>query len=126
MLYFNAEAGKDIESAINTNLYGLRQRDVAQNVAILERLLCIVKFLGKQSLRYRGHRGEAVCDLHDTNVNHGNFLQLVLLLAQFDTPLNAHVYKALEASKNNNEIADKWKKNVWAWIFHNNAFKNNN
>ena len=96
---FNAEAGKDIESAINTNLYGLRQRDVAQNVAILERLLCIVKFLGKQSLPYRGHRGEAVCDLHDTNVNHGNFLELVLLLAQFDTPLNAHVHKALEASK---------------------------
>jgi len=52
---------------------------------VLERLMAIIEFLGKQCLPFRGTND----DLYEKN--NGNFLGLVQLLAKFDSVLSEHV-----------------------------------
>ena len=48
---------------------------------------------------YRGYRNESAYSLEYQTVDHGNFLELILLIAEFDVPLNLHVKKIIETSK---------------------------
>jgi len=76
-----------------------RKREVLTNVEVLKRILAVVKFLGKQALPYRGYRNESAYSLEYQTVDHGNFLELILLIAEFDVPLNLHVKKIIETRK---------------------------
>ncbi len=96
--FFNAQAEKDIGTLMNREAMGLRKRKVEQNIQVLERILSTIKFIGKQAMPFRGHRNESLYDLTDASVNHGNFLELILLIAQFDEPLKRHVDKVVMAS----------------------------
>lgn len=57
---------------------------------ILSRLLDIIRFLAMQNLAFRGHR-EYDGDLSD--LNQGNFLELVHLVARYDALLSKHLMK---------------------------------
>ena len=100
---FHAQSGTDIETYVNKNMMDARKREVLTNVEVLKRILAVVKFLGKQALPYRGHRNESAYSLEDQTVDHGNFLELILLIAEFDVPLNLHVKKIIETSKRRQE-----------------------
>ena len=63
----------------------LRRKQICENIDVLKRILDVIKYLGTQALPYRSHRGESIYTLEDRTINHGNFLELVLLLAQYDT-----------------------------------------
>ena len=56
-------------------------------------------FLGKQGLAFRGYRHEAAHALTDDDVNHGNFLELVKLVAESDNCLKEHIDRVVEPSK---------------------------
>ena len=62
------------------------------------RIIDIILFLGRQGMSYRGHRSEGANTL-DSSENHGNFLQLVLLVANYDPILQNHVQQCIEESK---------------------------
>ena len=55
--------------------------------------------IGKQGTSYRAHRNEAFHTLEDKTGNHGNFLEMILLLANFDTLMDNHLKKAIKESK---------------------------
>ena len=101
--YFNAQSGNDIESLVNTDMRNLRRKHICENIDVLKRILDVIKYLGTQALPYRSHRGESLFTLEDRTINHGNFLELILFLAQDDTPLHMHVTKAIETSKKRKE-----------------------
>ncbi|KAL4120303.1 hypothetical protein QTP88_013020 [Uroleucon formosanum] len=65
---------------------------------VLERLIDIVIFIGLQRIPYRG-KYEAAYALRHVKENHGSFLELVMLIAKYDTILNQHVNKSITLSE---------------------------
>jgi hypothetical protein len=55
-------------------------------------------FIGRQGLAFRG-KDEAAYNLEDRTINHGNFLELVLLIKDYDVVLNMHVKNCIELIK---------------------------
>ena len=66
-----------------------RRRGVQENIRVLERIVSVIKYLAKQSLSFRGHRNESSYTLDDRSVDHGIFLETILLISEFDVPLNS-------------------------------------
>ena len=80
-----------------------RRRDVQENIRVLERIVSVIKYLAKRSLSFRGHRNESSYTLDDRSVDHGIFLETILLISEFDVPLNSHVQKVFDKSKKRRE-----------------------
>ena len=60
----------------------------------------VIKFIGKNSLPYRGPSGnEAVHTLDDLISNHGVFLEVMLLLAKYDNITATHIRDAISKSR---------------------------
>ncbi|GLV34065.1 hypothetical protein CBL_05085 [Carabus blaptoides fortunei] len=66
---------------------------------ILQRIIDIVKFIGKRGLSYRGDKLEAAYSLEDMSTDHGNFLELVVLPSKYDMNLKDHLKDCIENSK---------------------------
>jgi len=66
-------------------------------------LIDIVLFIGQQGIPYRG-KYEAAHSLTDNSLNHGNFLELVKLVAKYDTILGQHVDKSVILSDKNKKV----------------------
>lgn len=97
--FINAGAGKSIDNLVNREMVCDRKQQVLGNVEVLKRILAVIKHLGKSALPLRGTRHESGIDLHDNSVNHGNFLETILLLAQYDVPLATHISRVVEKCK---------------------------
>lgn len=65
----------------------------------MERVINVVKVIGKCGLSYRGHIQETAYTLENIASNHGNFLELILLLSKYDVCLQEHVSDCIEKSK---------------------------
>ncbi|CAI6346479.1 unnamed protein product [Macrosiphum euphorbiae] len=74
-----------------------KSQEVQSRRKVLERLIDIVIFIGRQGIPYRG-KHEAAYALRNVEENHGNFLELVMLNAKYDTILNEHVNKSITLS----------------------------
>src|SRR6185437_2982798 len=72
--------------------------DIEIRRSVLYRLIDIILFIGRQGLAYRGTK-EAAYTLEIKDLNHGNFLELVLLLSKYDPVLQAHVAESIKRSK---------------------------
>ena len=57
----------------------------------------IILLLGRQGLAYRGSE-EGSHSLDNSEVNHGNFLETVLLVAEYDSLLKKHINDCIERS----------------------------
>lgn len=66
---------------------------------MLERIIDIVKFIGKRGLSFRGVIQEAAYTLDDSISDHGNFLELVILLGKYDACLKEHLTHCIKKSK---------------------------
>ena len=63
---------------------------------ILDRVVSIVKMIGKRETSYRGTRSsEVVSTLCDEKVDHGTFLEIVLFFAKYDNILKCHLEKVI-------------------------------
>lgn len=62
---------------------------IQRNRRILHRLIDTTLFLARQGLAFRGHREYA--GLGSSSSNEGNFLELLKLLAQYDSLLQEHM-----------------------------------
>lgn len=68
-----------------------QNEEVYKNRLILQHVIDIVKLIGKRGLSYRGHRNESALSLNNFNLDHGNFLDILLLLKKYDIVLNEHI-----------------------------------
>ena len=48
-------------------------------------------FIGKRGLSYRGNKTESTFLLDDPLIDHGNFLELLLLLSKYDEIMKVHL-----------------------------------
>ncbi len=71
----------------------------------MERIVDIVNVIGKCGLR--GDKEEAGYSLENLTVNHGNVLELILLLSRYDICLQQHVNTCIENSKKQHETGAK-------------------
>jgi hypothetical protein len=51
---------------------------------IFQRIIDIVKFIGKPGLSYGGDKLEAVYSLENMSIDHRNFLELVVIVSKYD------------------------------------------
>lgn len=73
------------------NIYTKKKIKVTKNRNILQRVIDVVKLIGKRGLSYRGHRNEGADSLNDSTLDHGNFLDILLLLKKYDVVLSEHI-----------------------------------
>ena len=65
------------------------------------------KVARKQGLPARGHRGDAARYLDDNELNHGNFLELLIEIAKHNDTLKRHIEKSIAQSKQIKEQGSK-------------------
>lgn len=65
----------------------------------MDRIVNVVKVIGKRSLSYRGSDFEAAYTLEDRSLDHGNFLEMIMLLGLYDPCLQQHLTECIEKSK---------------------------
>nr|XP_018915260.1 PREDICTED: uncharacterized protein LOC109042787 [Bemisia tabaci] len=94
---FRACQNLSIDHAINRDLVSKRVKEIEVRRQVVSRLIDITLFLARQGLAFRGTK-ESAYSL-DTEESHGNFLELVLLLAEYDPILKEHVKRSIELSK---------------------------
>lgn len=87
-----------------------RKQEVAERRKVVHGVIDVVKLIGKQGLALRGKRHEAGYSLGDNAVNHGNFLEIFLLLSNYDHTLEKHVKTVITTSTNALEKSKKKKR----------------
>jgi len=87
-----------VDSFIKYGLSSVRKNQVENNRLVLTRIIEIVKLIAKRGLSYRGQKFEAAYTLSDSSLDHGNFLEMVLLVGKFDPVLNGHLDKVIKKS----------------------------
>jgi hypothetical protein len=97
--YFLRSNNADIDNLLFQNQMSLHRAHVRKRREILQRIIDIVKFIGKRGLSYRGDKLEAAYSLENMSVDHGNFLELVVLLSKYDINLKDHLKDCIEKSK---------------------------
>lgn len=75
------------------------KEEVKKNGKILERVIEIVKLIGKWGLNYRATQYKSSYSLQDLTLNHGNFLEILLHLKKYDVTLNEHVDKITKSAQ---------------------------
>ena len=77
---------------------------IMEKRAFLGRIIDIVKVIGKCGLPYRGStKNEAAYTLDNPIINHGVFLELVLLLTKYDKITENHIKDCVERSRSLHE-----------------------
>lgn len=77
-----------------------RMLEVKDRRLVFERIVDVVKLIRKRGMSFRGEY-KSTKDLSDPNVSHGNFLNIVLLLAKYDFTLNKHVQSVIKQANMN-------------------------
>jgi len=81
-----------------------KKSEVYRKKAVLERIIETIKVIGKRGLSFRGAKdAEAAYTLNDDSLDHGNFLEMLILISKFDTLLKEHIDEAVIKSKKNRE-----------------------
>lgn len=73
---------------------------VELNREIMTRIVDIALLIAKQGLAFRGKRYEAAYNLSDltSNLNQGNFLEIVKLMEKYDPVLQTHINNSIKKS----------------------------
>lgn len=83
---------------------------------MLERVVDIVKVIGKRGLTYRGTKSEAAYTLDDMSIDHGNFLELIILLGKYDVCMKEHLTECIEKSKKMHQAQGKGRGSVVTFL----------
>jgi hypothetical protein len=96
-LFFIFDSNKDIISYFS-KAREIKLREVQNNRNILERIIKTIKMIGKRDLSYRG-ANEASYTLDNDSLDHGNLLEILMIISKFDPVLNNHVQNRIEKRK---------------------------
>ena len=105
--YFLKIQKAHVKSLLTGNQMWLRAEQVKKKCQVMERIVDVVKVIGKCGLSYRGDKEEWAFSLENIAVNHGNVLELILLLSRYDICLQQHVNSCIEDSKKQHETGAK-------------------
>ncbi|KAM4796255.1 uncharacterized protein WCC33_001402 [Rhinophrynus dorsalis] len=94
----------DISSCFFEKQTAAGKEEVKRKCSILERVIETIKLSGKRGLSYRATT-EAAYTLDDEKLDHGNFLEILLLLSKFDPLLKSHLDTVVKKSKKQHESA---------------------
>lgn len=97
--FFLKSSSAGVEDLLLYKQMSVRREQVRNRRQVLQRVVDVVKVIGKQGLSYRGDKDEAAYNLEDITKDHGNFLELILLVSKYDMCLKDHVSKCIENSK---------------------------
>lgn len=75
-----------------------RKKEVIELRQVASTIINVLKLIGKQGLAIRG-QFESAYSFDDPSVNHGNFLEIILLLCNYDKNLEAHITRVMKISK---------------------------
>lgn len=101
--FFNYSNKKTIDYRLFTDQLHKKKSEVTKNLNIVERVIDIIKLIGKRGLSFRGHLNECSRSLKDPAIDHGNFLDILLLLKKYDVVLNDHIENITENAIKNHE-----------------------
>jgi hypothetical protein len=98
--YFMCKNQKDVSNLLLSSTLNIRQQQIKKKRRVLEVIIDIIKLIGKRGLSYRGKKYEAAYTLADPTLDHGNFLELIMLVSKYDVHLKEHLNEVIEKSKN--------------------------
>lgn len=98
-VYIHNANNKSIDYLLFSDQKHKLKEEVKNNRKILERVIEVVKLIGKRGLSYRAAQYESSYSLHDLTLDHGNFLEILLLLKKYDMTLNEHVDKITKSAQ---------------------------
>ncbi|XP_031337426.1 uncharacterized protein LOC116166562 [Photinus pyralis] len=97
--YLMHKKEKNVYSLIFSNAAEKHKAQIERNRQILHRIIEAIKVIGKRGLSYRGSDNEAAYSLLDDSIDHGNFLEMILLISKLDVLLRNHIEKVAKESK---------------------------
>lgn len=88
------------EKDIHKRFTSEKQIEIRRKRAVLERIIETVKLIGKSGLCYRGAKNaEAAYTLNNSSLDHGNFLEILILISKFDPLPKHHIDDAVMKSE---------------------------
>ncbi|XP_008179735.1 zinc finger MYM-type protein 1-like [Acyrthosiphon pisum] len=91
---------KDIKNIINRDVMAKSALEIETRRKVLERLIDIILFIGRQGIPYRGKQ-EGAHSLNNENQNHGHFLELIIIISKYDVILQQHLNTSIKHSDKN-------------------------
>lgn len=101
--YFLLANRADVKSLLAANQMGLCREQVKKKWQVMERIMDVIKVIGKCGLGYRGDKAEGAYTPENIAVNHGNFLELLILSSWYDPYVQQHISSCTEESKKHHE-----------------------
>lgn len=101
LLYFFRVNKADIGSLLAEKQISVHRDQVRKKRQVTKSVINVIKVISKHGLSYRGDkpRDESAYSLEDLTLDHGIFLELILLLSKYDACLQGHVSECIERSK---------------------------
>ena len=97
--YFLWESKSDIENLLAHGEMSANRELVRKCSQVFERVIELTKVIGKKGICYRGTPSEAAYTLDNSCMDHGNFLEMIILLSKYDLCLKEHLSECIENSK---------------------------
>lgn len=96
---------KNIFSIMWANDSSLRRKNARERKEVLEKIISVIQLIGKRALAFRAHRFESAytINLENEETDHGNFLEILSLLAKYDPVLKLHLSRVISSSKKRKE-----------------------
>lgn len=105
--YFMFTKNRSVDKLLFNEHIEKHSKKVINNRQIIDRIINILKLIGNRGLSYRGHLNEAAYSLDNEDIDHGNFLEIFMLLAKYDIILKEHLDKIIKQSKRIHESGAK-------------------
>lgn len=86
-----------VDSLIKYGLSSIRKKEIENNRQILLRIIEIIKLIDVDSV-IAVKKCEAAYTLNNSNLDHGNFLEMVILVSKFDPILQWHLNIVIKKS----------------------------
>ncbi|XP_025405010.1 uncharacterized protein LOC112679433 [Sipha flava] len=103
--YIREKREKTVQHLLCGEQLQKRKIEVNERRCVLLQIIEVIKLIGKQGLPFRGDKSEAAYKLDDSSLNHGNFLEIILLLSKSDNILKSHIEKSIKLSKEHHDRA---------------------
>ncbi|XP_025194264.1 uncharacterized protein LOC112593893 [Melanaphis sacchari] len=87
--YFMHVKQKNIGNLLLNDQKRIQREEVKKNRAVLERIIEVIKVIGKRGLSIRSKNNEAAYLLNDPILDHGNFLEMIILLNNVVTSISS-------------------------------------
>ena len=92
-------AHQDTVSILNSYSSSNANKQISRNIEIVDIIIDMIKLIGKHGMSFREHRGESAYTFDIPEVNHGNFLEILLTFSKHIESLSHHIACITSLSK---------------------------